>query len=59
MLDPKTALIDKDVPALTEALAKYDVESINIPLRHSRTLGGGHHCVTLDLTREGKCENYV
>ena len=32
MLDPNTALIDSNVPALTEALAKYDVESINIPL---------------------------
>ncbi len=54
MLDPNTALIDSNVPALTEALAKYDVESINIPLRHSRTLGGGHHCVTLDLHRENE-----
>lgn len=52
MLDPNTALIDEHVPALSEALAKHGVDTINIPLRHSRTLGGGHHCVTLDLERQ-------
>ena len=30
--------------------AKFNV--VEVPLRHSRTLGGGHHCVTCDLERE-------
>ena len=25
---------------------------IQVPLEHSRTLGGGHRCVTCDLERE-------
>ena len=29
----------------------YNIESIPMPMRHSRTLGGGFHCVTLDLKR--------
>tara|TARA_B110000858_G_scaffold197504_1_gene259398 strand:+ start:1378 stop:2304 length:927 start_codon:yes stop_codon:yes gene_type:complete len=43
--DPKQrVLIDK--------LSKHNVSCIGVDLRHSRTLGGGHHCVTLDLVRE-------
>jgi N-dimethylarginine dimethylaminohydrolase len=37
---------------LREELDKQNVETIGIELRHSRTLGGGHHCVTLDLERD-------
>lgn len=37
---------------LRRQLEKYKVNSHGIELRHSRTLGGGHHCVTLDLVRE-------
>ena len=29
-----------------------EMEVIEVPLRQSRTLGGGHHCVTCDLERE-------
>jgi N-dimethylarginine dimethylaminohydrolase len=36
---------------LRKQLEKYQVDSIGVDLRHSRTLGGGHHCVTLDLMR--------
>ena len=31
---------------------KTEFEIIEIPLLHSRTFGGGHHCVTNDLERE-------
>ena len=31
---------------------KTEFEIIEIPLSHSRTFGGGHHCVTNDLERE-------
>ena len=51
MINPELAAID-DTPALKQALAQHGVQSYTIPLTHSRTLGGGHHCVTLDLHRE-------
>lgn len=51
MINPKLAVID-DCPKLEEALEKYGVVCHTIPFKHSRTLGGGHHCVTLDLKRE-------
>ena len=35
-------------------LMKHKFTVIPRKLRHSRTLGGGFHCVTLDLLRETK-----
>jgi len=50
MIRPDLAVID-DVPVLRDKLKSYGVKSYTIPLTHSRTLGGGHHCCTLDLHR--------
>ena len=50
MIRPNLAVID-DVPRLQEALKANGIDSYVIPFSHSRTLGGGHHCVTLDLHR--------
>ncbi len=36
---------------LAEVLSKYGIESALLPFRHQRTLGGGPHCVTLDIYR--------
>ena len=51
MVNPKLAVID-DCPRLEEELTKHGIVCITVPFKHSRTLGGGHHCVTLDLIRE-------
>jgi N-dimethylarginine dimethylaminohydrolase len=37
---------------LRKELEKYNIECAMLPMRHQRTLGGGFHCVTLDLDRE-------
>jgi N-dimethylarginine dimethylaminohydrolase len=37
---------------LRKELEKYNIECAMLPMRHQRTLGGGFHCVTLDLERE-------
>lgn len=50
MIRPDLAVID-NCPALEKALHKHGVQSYTIPFTYSRTLGGGHHCVTLDLFR--------
>lgn len=36
---------------LRKELEKYNIECSMLPLRHQRTLGGGFHCITLDLHR--------
>lgn len=51
MIRPNLAVID-DAPKLKEALSANGVDSYTIPFTHSRTLGGGHHCCTLDLRRK-------
>jgi N-dimethylarginine dimethylaminohydrolase len=51
-INPYLVICDPKQYYLRTQLEKYNVESIGIELRHSRTLGGGHHCVTLDLLRE-------
>lgn len=51
-INPYLVVCDPKQTTLRQELSRYGVESIGIDLRHSRTLGGGHHCVTLDLERE-------
>ena len=52
VVNPYTVIVDKDQPMLIEILELNQFTVIPMQLRHSRTLGGGFHCVTLDLHRE-------
>jgi scyllo-inosamine-4-phosphate amidinotransferase 1 len=52
VVNPYTVIVDKDQPMLISFLEKNQFTVIPMQLRHSRTLGGGFHCVTLDLHRE-------
>lgn len=51
MIRPDLAVIDH-APELEAALRSNGVLSYVIPFSESRTLGGGHHCCTLDLHRK-------
>lgn len=51
VVDPNTVICDADQTALIKTLKAYKFEVIPLRLRQSRTLGGGFHCVTLDLVR--------
>jgi N-dimethylarginine dimethylaminohydrolase len=52
MVNPNLAVVDRHQKELIKTLHKLKVDVIMLELRHSRTLGGGFHCVTLDLFRE-------
>lgn len=52
VVDPHTVICDADQPELIKTLQSYRFEVIPLRLRQSRTLGGGFHCVTLDLLRQ-------
>jgi N-dimethylarginine dimethylaminohydrolase len=39
-------------------LEKRGFDVIPLRLRHAKMLGGGPHCVTLDVRRSGKLERY-
>jgi len=51
VVDPNTVVVDKHQTELIKTLESYKFTVIPHELRHSRTLGGGFHCVTLDLER--------
>jgi glycine amidinotransferase/scyllo-inosamine-4-phosphate amidinotransferase 1 len=52
VLDPETVIIDAAQAQLINILKTKGIDSIPLTLSHSRTLGGGFHCVTLDTRRK-------
>jgi glycine amidinotransferase/scyllo-inosamine-4-phosphate amidinotransferase 1 len=52
VVDPHTVVVDKYQTELIKTLERWSFTVIPHQLSHSRTLGGGFHCVTLDLWRE-------
>jgi N-dimethylarginine dimethylaminohydrolase len=52
VVDPHTVIVDQHQIELIKTLESYKFTVIPMELRHSRTLGGGFHCVTLDTWRE-------
>jgi len=51
-IDPDTVIVDRAQTQLITTLERRGITVIPHCLRHSRTLGGGFHCVTLDLWRQ-------
>lgn len=54
VVDPETVIVDRHQTELIRTLESYRFRVIPHELRHSRTLGGGFHCVTLDLVRQAR-----
>jgi glycine amidinotransferase len=59
MVDPEHAIVDGSQPALIAALERRGITVLPHRLRHAQTLGGGFHCVTLDIVRDGGPERYL
>ena len=51
-ISPDTVIVDAAQKDIITTLEQRHFTVIPHTLRHSRTLGGGHHCVTLDLWRQ-------
>lgn len=51
-IDENTVIIDAAQTQLIKDLERCRITAIPLTLRHSRTLGGSFHCVTLDLVRD-------
>lgn len=49
---PGLVIMSRDQPRLAQCLHDHGIETIELSLTHSRTLGGGFHCVTLDTWRQ-------
>ena len=59
MINPNLAVVDKIQVPLIRELERRGINVLPLSLRHSRTLGGGFHCVTLDVRRRGQLEDYT
>ncbi len=59
MVSPELAIVDANQTALARLLEAKGITVVPRRLRHSRVLGGGFHCVTLDTVRDGGPENYL
>lgn len=45
-------IVEEHQVSLMNLLKKYNIDPIPVKMRHSRTLSGGPHCVTLDVIRK-------
>jgi N-dimethylarginine dimethylaminohydrolase len=59
MVNPQTAVVDRNQTNLMRLLEAKGITVVPRRLRHSRVLGGGFHCVTLDTVRDGGPESYL
>ncbi|EBS1326651.1 inosamine-phosphate amidinotransferase 1 [Salmonella enterica subsp. enterica serovar Muenchen] len=58
-IDEKTVIVEKNQHKLAEQLDRCGMEIITASFRHGRTVGGGFHCCSLDIRRQGGAESYV
>ncbi len=57
-IDPKTICVEAGETAYCEQLDKLGFDVVPIPYDKVIPLGGALHCTTLDVFREGDCEDY-
>jgi N-dimethylarginine dimethylaminohydrolase len=50
-VNPNLVALEENQHSLRKELEKYKIDCAMLPMRQQRTLGGGFHCVTLDLER--------
>ena len=58
ILDPKTVCVEASEVNQMEQLDRLGMEVIPVPFRDAYPFGGGLHCATGDVHREGGCEDY-
>jgi len=58
VLDPKTICVEASETPTMEMFAKHGFEVVPVPFYKVAPFGGGLHCCTADVYREGTCEDY-
>ncbi len=57
ILDHKTVCVEASEVHQQQQLDKLDMEVIPVPFRDAYAFGGGLHCTTADVYREGTCDD--
>jgi glycine amidinotransferase len=58
-IDEKTCVVSNHNKMVFDYFKKHNIEPIIAPLRHRYFWDGGIHCCTLDLYRQGECQQYI
>ena len=58
VLDHKTVIVEASETNQMDQMDKLGMEVIPMPFRDAYPFGGGLHCATADVHREGGCEDY-
>ncbi len=58
VLDPKTVCVEKTEVYQAEQLDRLGMEVIEVDMRDAYAFGGGLHCCTADVLREGNMQDY-
>jgi glycine amidinotransferase len=58
VLDPKTVCVEASETPVMELLDKHGLEVVPVPFYEVSPFGGGLHCATADVYREGPLEDY-
>ncbi|WP_273651150.1 hypothetical protein [Cellulomonas fimi] len=58
-VSPDLVVADERQTSLVKQLESHGIDVLPARLTHSRTFGGGFHCVTLDVRRRGTLETYA
>ena len=59
VLDPKTVCVEASEVHQLEQMDKLGFEVIPVPFSDAYPFGGGLHCATADVYRDGRCEDYL
>lgn len=57
-IDENTVVVNTLAPELIQEFERRRFRVIPVRHRHRRLFGGGFHCFTLDMVRDGGCEDY-
>src|ERR1700719_62591 len=57
-INPNLAVVDGNQTGLMKLLESHGIDIVPLKLRHAKLLGGGPHCITLDVRRTGTLQRY-
>ncbi|CAH1789411.1 unnamed protein product [Owenia fusiformis] len=59
MLDPKRVIVQSTETSIRKLFESLGIECIPVNILHANSLGGGFHCWTCDIRRNGELESYL
>ena len=58
MLSPTRVVVETDEIPIQKMFESLGIECVKVKIRHANSFGGGYHCWTTDVRREGTLESY-